>query len=99
MRRISEDGAYSTCVAIDVDECRSLDAIVALPIDREGGISLLSVATTADSHPGQSSGELVGRVKQPGIARWGREQAELRDGERASDVGGCPTLNVADLIS
>jgi hypothetical protein len=42
MRRISEDSAYSSCVAINVDECRSLDAIVALPTDREGGISLVA---------------------------------------------------------
>jgi hypothetical protein len=43
MRRITEDGGGSACVAINVDECRSLDAIVALPADREGGISLFDV--------------------------------------------------------
>ena len=98
MCRISEDGAYSTCVAIDVDECRSLDAIVALPTDREGGISLVDVDRFGVAIPGQSCSELVGRVKQPRIARFAREQDELTDADHASGVVGCPTLNVADLI-
>src|SRR5262245_56864643 len=92
MRRISEDGAYSTCVAINVDECRSLDAKAALPTDREGGISLVDVDRFGVSIPGQSCSELVGRVKQPRIARFAREQDELTDTDHAS------TLNVADLI-
>src|SRR5260370_9912538 len=98
MRLISEDGAYAVCVAIDVDEWRSLDAIVALPSDREGGISLVDVDRFGVSIPGQSCSELVGRVKQPGIARFAREQDELTDADHASGVVGCPTLNVADLI-
>lgn len=98
MRRISEDGACSACVAINVDECRSLDAIVALPTDREGGISLVDVDRFGVSIPGQSCSELVGRVKQPRIARFAREQDELTDADHASGVVGCPTLNVADLI-
>src|SRR3982074_290584 len=98
MRRISEDGACSAGVAIDVDECRSLDAIVALPTDREGGISLVDVDRFGVSIPGQSCSELVGRVKQPRIARFAREQDELTDADHTSGVVGCPTLNVADLI-
>jgi hypothetical protein len=70
---LSEDGAGSACVAINVDECRSLDAIVALPADREGGISLFDVDRFGVSVTGQPCSELVGRVKQPGIASFGRE--------------------------
>jgi hypothetical protein len=54
MCRISEDGACSACVAINVDECRSLDAIVPLPTDREGGISLVDVDRFGVAIPGQS---------------------------------------------
>jgi hypothetical protein len=97
MCRISEDGAYSTCVAIDVDECRSLDAIEALPTDREGGISLVDVDRFGVAIPGQSCSELVGRVKQPRIARFAREQDELTDADHASGVVGCPTLKVAEV--
>src|ERR1700740_3028962 len=97
MRRISEDGACSACVAINVDECRSVDAIVALPTDCEGGISLVDVDRFGVSIPGQSCSELVGRVKQPRIARFAREQDELTDTDHASGVVGCPTLNVADF--
>ena len=84
MYRISEDGACSACVAINVDECRSLDAIVALPTDREGGISLVDVDRFGVAIPGQSCSELAGRVKQPRIARFAREQDELTDADHTS---------------
>src|SRR6516164_7715840 len=97
IRRISEDGAGSACVAINVDECRSLDAIVALPADREGGISLFDVDRFGVPITGQPFSKLVGRVKQPRIASFGREQDELTDADHPSGVIGCTTLNVADL--
>ena len=65
MRRISEDGGGSAGVPINVDECRSLDAIVALPTDGEGGISLFDVDRFGVPITGQPCSELVGRVKQP----------------------------------
>src|ERR1700747_2192883 len=86
MRRISEDGAGSACVAINVYECRSLDAIVALPADREGGISLFDVDRFGVPITGQPCSELVGRVKQPRIASFGREQDELTDADHPSGV-------------
>src|ERR1700746_2697880 len=97
MRRISEDGAGSACVAINVYECRSLHAIVALPADREGGISLFDVDRFGVLITGQPCSELVGRIKQPRIATFGREQDELTDADHPSGVVGCTTLNVADL--
>src|ERR1700719_1136458 len=97
MRRISEDGAGSACVAINVYECRSLDAIGALPADSEGGISLFDVDRFGVPITGQTCSELVGRVEQRRIASFGREQDELTDADHPSVVVGCATLNVADL--
>src|SRR5580692_8679086 len=75
-----------------------LDAIEALPTDREGGISLVDVDRFGVAIPGQSCSELVGRVKQPRIARFAREQDELTDADHASRVGGCPKVNLTDPI-
>ena len=97
MRWVSEDGAGAACVAINVDECRSLDAIAALPADREGGISLFDVDRFGVPITGQPCSELVGRVEQPRIASFGREQDELTDADHPSGVVGCAALNVADL--
>src|ERR1700740_2160966 len=98
MRGISEECACSACVSINVDECRSVDAIVALPTDREGGISLVDVDRFGVSIPGQSCSVLGGRANHPRIARFSREQEELTDTDHASGGVGCPTLNVADFI-
>jgi hypothetical protein len=43
MRRVSEDGSGPTRIPIGVDECGTLDAVVALPFDREGGIRFFDV--------------------------------------------------------
>ena len=40
MRRVSQDGSGLTGIAIDEDECGTLDAVVPLPIDRKRDIGL-----------------------------------------------------------
>src|SRR5246127_619045 len=42
--------------------------------------------------------EPIGRVEQPSVAGFGREQDQLTDGDEAAVVIGGPALNVADLI-
>ena len=41
LRRVSEDGSNPSRVSIDVDECGSLNAIVAFPSDSKAGVGLL----------------------------------------------------------
>ena len=43
MRRVSQDGSGLTGIAIDEDECGTLDAVVPLPIDREGDIGFFDI--------------------------------------------------------
>jgi hypothetical protein len=43
MRRVSQDGSGLAGIAIDEDECGTLDAVVPFPIDREGDIGLFDM--------------------------------------------------------
>src|ERR1700719_671644 len=43
MRRVSQDGCGLTGIAIDEDEYGTLDAVVPLPIDREGDIGFFDI--------------------------------------------------------
>ena len=67
MRRVSQDGSGLAGIAIDEDECGTLDAVVPLPIDRKGDIGLfdmggfgLPIACHACSQP-------IRRIQQPRI--------------------------------
>src|SRR5208282_4972167 len=66
VRGVSEDGRDAPGLAIGIDEGGSLDAIVALPIDDEGGIVFFDVDGFGVAVAGQPCGELIGRVEQPG---------------------------------
>ena len=96
--RVSEDGSDPPGFSIDVNECWSLDAIVALPVNREGGIVFLDVDRFGVAVAGQPCGELIGRVEQPRIAGFGGEQDKLTDGDDAPVMVGSPTLNVANFV-
>ena len=93
-------GWFECCagIAIDVDEGGAFDAIAALPVDREGGIGFFDVDGFGVAITGEPGGELIGRVEEPGIAGFGREQDKLTDGDDAPVMVGGATLNVADLI-
>jgi len=43
LRRVSQDGSGSGGLPIDEDECRTLDAVVPLPIDGEVGVGFFDV--------------------------------------------------------
>src|SRR5262245_64125490 len=64
---VSQDGSGSAGLAIDEDECRTVDAVVPLPIDAEIGVGFFDVDGLGLSVPGQLRGEPVLPVKQPGI--------------------------------
>jgi hypothetical protein len=61
-------------VVIRVDERRSLDAVAALPTDRERGIGFLDVDRFALPVSSQPCREAIGGIEQPGIAGLGGEQ-------------------------
>ncbi len=71
---------------IGVNEGRPVDAIAALPTDRERGIGFLDVDRFALPVSSQPCGELIGGVEQPGIAGFGGEQDQLTDGDDAAVV-------------
>src|ERR1700738_2626224 len=98
MHRVSQGGGDPAAISIEVNETGPLDTIMALPTDREGGIGFLDVDRFGGAIAGQPCGELIGRVEQPSIAGFGREQNKLTDGDDAPVVAGCPTLNVAHFI-
>ena len=73
MRRVAQDGSGLTGIAIDEDECGTLDAVVPLPIDREGDIGFfdidgfwLPIACRERSQP-------IRRIQQPRIPGLRRE--------------------------
>jgi len=47
---------------------------------------------------GQPCGELIGRVEQPGVAGFGREQDKLTNSDDAPMAVSRPALDVADLV-
>ena len=98
MRGVSEGSGDPAAIPIGVNEGGPLDAIMALPADREGGIGFFDVDRLGVAIMGELRGELLGWVEQPGIAGFGGEQDKLTDADDAPVVSGCPTLNVADLI-
>ena len=71
--RVSEHGSDPPGISIDVNECWSLNAIVALPVNREGRIVFLDVDRFGVAVAGQRRSELIGRVEQPRIAGFGGE--------------------------
>ena len=75
--RVSEDCGDPAGVLIRVNERRSLDAIAALPTDRERGIGFLDLNRFALALSSQPCCELIGGVEQPGIAGIGGEQDQL----------------------
>ena len=85
-------------LAIGIDEGGSLDAIVALPIDDDGGIVFFDVDGFGVAVAGQPCGELIGRVEQPGVAGFGREQDKLTNSDDAPMAVSRPALDVADLV-
>src|SRR3984893_15719710 len=98
MHRVSQGGGDPAAISIEVNESGPLDTIMALPTDREGGICFLDVGRFGAAMAGQPCGELIGRVEQPSIAGFGREQNKLTDGDDAPIVAGCPTLKVMHFI-
>ena len=47
---------------------------------------------------GEARGEVVGRVEEPGVAGFGREQDELVGGNDAPVMGSRPSLDIANLF-
>lgn len=92
------DGGEVSGFSIDVNECGSIDAIAALPINCKGGIVFFDADWLGVSIVGQSCGELIGGVQQPRIAGIRGKQDKLADGNDAPIVIGCPALNVANLV-
>jgi hypothetical protein len=65
VRGVSEDGRDAPGLAIGIDEGGSLDAIVALPIDAEGGIVFFDVDGFGVAVAGQPCGESIEWVASP----------------------------------
>src|SRR6516162_4408242 len=94
--RVAEDRGEPAGIAIGVNERWSVDAVVALPTDRERGIGFPDVDRFALPVSSQPCGQLIGGVEQPGIAGFGGEQ--LTDGDDAAVMSGCPALDIVHLI-
>ena len=58
---VSQDGSGSAGLAIDEDECRTVDPAVPLPIDGEIGVSLFEVDGLGLSVPSQLRSEPIRR--------------------------------------
>jgi hypothetical protein len=90
VRWIPVDGGEPSGFSIHVNECGSLDAIAPLPVNRERGLVFFDVKWLRVSIAGQPGGELIGRVKQPRIARLGGEQDNMTDRNDAPIMLGSP---------
>src|SRR5271157_2329935 len=97
-RRIAEDGRYAAAVAIGVDEGRSVEAIASGLSDLEAAVGFLEGDGFRVAVAGEAGGEVIGGVKEPSVACFGREQDKLADGDNASVLSGGPSLDVANLV-
>src|SRR5215472_12871328 len=95
---VTEDRRHPAAMIIDVDEAPSLDPVVPLPLDRESGVGVLDVNRFGVTVPGHPGSQMVGRIEQPRIAGFRREQDELADPNDALVVLGRAPLNVAHLV-
>jgi hypothetical protein len=77
--------------SIHVYECGSLDVIAPLPVNCEGGLVFFDVEWFGVAIAGQACGELIRRVKQPRIARFGGEQDNMTNRNDAPIMLGSPT--------
>jgi hypothetical protein len=67
--RVAEDGSGCLGVAIDEEECRPVDAVVALPVDAEAGVGFLDADGLGLSVACQRRGEPILGIEQPSIPR------------------------------
>ena len=95
---VAEDSGDPAGVLIEVDKGSSLNAIPALPPDRERGIGFLGVNQLAFTVSSQPCGEPISGVEQPGIAGFGGEQDQLTEGDDVAVMWGGPALNIGHLI-
>src|ERR1700720_736561 len=98
MRWIPVDGSEPSGPSIHVYECGSLDVIAPLPVNREGGLVFFDVEWFGVPIAGQAYGELIRRVKQPRIARFGGEQDKLTNRDDAPIMLGSPAQDVANFV-
>ena len=98
MRGVSEDGRDAPGLAIGIDEGGSLDAIVALPIDDEGGMVFFDVEVFGVSVSGHAGGEVTVGIEQPCVAGFGREQYQRTDSHKTTIVFGGSAPDVFDLL-
>jgi hypothetical protein len=96
---VAEDGDDTTGVSVDVDECVTVDSIFTLPSDGEPCVSLFEVNIFRIAIPRHSGGQMISRVKQPGIAGVRGEQGQGADRHKAPVVFGSKALDVTDLVS
>jgi hypothetical protein len=69
-----------------------------LPLDRESGVSVVDVDRFASPIASLPPCRAIGRVEQPRIAGFSREQNQLANGDNARVVPASSTLNVADFV-
>src|SRR5499427_9879750 len=85
-------------MTIDVDEGSSLDAVLSLPLDRERRVGVLDMDRFGIALARRPHGQVIGRIEQPGIAGFGREQDKRANRHDPFVVLGGTPLNVADLV-
>ena len=85
-------------MTIDVDEISALDAVLSLPLDRESRVGIFDADRFRITVAGHPRRQVIGRIEQPRIAGFGREENQLANGDNAPVVLGSPTLNVAHLV-
>jgi hypothetical protein len=95
---VAEDCGDTASFLIREYECRSLNAIAALPTDREGCAGFQDADWFGLPLSSQPYREAIGGVEKPGITGFGGEQDQLANRYDAAIMVGCPTLNIAHLI-
>ena len=76
----------------------AVDSVCAFPADGKPRLCLLDVDIFRISVPRQPRGQVILRIKQPGIPGIGREQDQRTDDDEAPIVFGSLVLEVADLV-
>jgi hypothetical protein len=85
-------------LTIDVDEGRSVEAIVARPSDRKRGLGFLDGDRFGIAVTGKPCGEMIAGVEKPGVAGLGREQGQLVGGDDAPVPDDSSSPDGANLV-
>jgi hypothetical protein len=92
--RVAKDSKHAAGGLVGVDEGWPINAEMPRPADGKVGVGFFNVDRLRIPIAGQSSGQPIRGVQQPGIAGVGGKQHQRTDADKAPFMGGSTALDV-----